>query len=119
MPRAAVCSTSPRSDGRPRSHNPYAALNESALSSLPDLPFAPVVQLEVQAEDLRALLRRLDAEPFTIERARERGRTMIFVEGFVPIEIWLREGPHDELPFLGPAATPAEIARLVARFCPP
>lgn len=112
----------------PRLRGPLAAhvadaLLENSLSSLPDLPFVPVVQLDLQldlqGDDLRALLRSLDPEPSAIERARERGRTTIFVEGFVPVELWLRAGPRDELPFLGPAATLAEIARLVERFCPP
>lgn len=87
------------------------------LSSLVPLPFVPVVQLDVLAEDLRELLRCVEANPFAVEIEREQGRTKLFVEGLMPLEIWRRAGLDDALPLLGAVATDAPLTALVERFC--
>jgi hypothetical protein len=107
----------------PRLRGPLAAyVNEAydamePLWSLAPLPFVPVVQLDVLADDARAVLRCVEANPFAVEIEREQGRAKLSVEGLWPLEIWRRAGPSDALPLLGAVATAAPLTALVERYC--
>jgi hypothetical protein len=103
----------------PRARGALAARMNTAFGlnywDAPHGVWSPAVLFDVLAPAPGSLPPQIDATLGTLEWQRSGGHEILLVQEHLPVEIWLRRGPGDELPELGPVATLAELEPLLAR----